>query len=730
MLKLINAKRDFKLTIMHSIRLLFCLCIIEFKIREINSAPIHLVADFPTFAFSLLAHSQIVPTIPNFSSQTSHHNHHSSSSNNHDSDDDSDELDNISPLIVTSNPNSLNQDTKTPIVVDEEANELLAEAIALKDDNDILSANNNNNNNVTNNSSQLSTNNLSASLMNLAKATTINNNRFHQHQTTPTTVRLANGQSYQFCNDSNDDTKKCNDENTICKLGACVCKSGYFSHPLTGGYCQSIRGWLNNCDSDHQCQAFNVELICDTKSHERPFCDCAEGLYFDQENHTCLPCTKNTIISSSIDKLNSTTQQLNSNTTVNSIINKESLSFRLCRPNEFNQRAKFKFRQQDSFTIDSESPYRGYSESSSPTHYTTSHYQQATGASGANLSDPLRIKTPLEVFTGAIILFTLFTVAWLFLQRMIHDCRSILRSLRNSEFAHSNCNDPNFTIGSQLTNNGAALTATTNRNGTTTANHHYFDTSAATNQAVARLFSNDSYGGHFTSIYQRDLAGVMVQHLTGNLSPSSTSHALALRPNGTTRTLLGLNGEQRDSPLYPIIANAQSRNAAAAAAAAQLILSPNHPAIAIIRAAAASNPQVFDTTQASLSSFYDPPPKYEEAIAQASPLSYTPPPPPLLSNTTNPTADDQDQIMNLDNNEQQQSNIQQSSNIIENRINITETNNNLTIESNFNPASEYETDSSEIKPDETKAADYNTNSNLTSRSNEDCVNNNQNHNNS
>lgn len=476
-------------------------------------------------------------------------------------------------------------------------------------------------------------------------------------------IRWPNAQSstVQSCDDGSSELK-CEDENAVCKLGGCVCKLGFFLHRQSGS-CQSISDLLKNCENDYQCQAFNVDMICDTKSHERPFCDCTEGLYYDQETHNCLPCLRpspitttyppatssGTSLSTTIaisknstdndDQLQATStmssgggsataeDNISSNVAPNYGSNSNTIRFptpRLCKPNDL-----IRLGGRRRYPVNSGmglSPYdrqlyeqtiRG--PSMPPVSTTTSTI--------ASSSDPFRIRTPLEVFMGAIMLFTLFTVAWFFLQRMIHDCRAILRSLRNPDFGANNsnggiggggggsgigggCTEQSFISGA-----GSLSNFTSGRPGA--VNHHYFD---PTGQAVARLFSGDglngvnAFSGLTSSIYQRDLAGVMVQHLAANLSPSSTSQALA---NGNSARALGLGNNEHDAALYPLTASAQQSRTAAAAAAAQLLLSPTHPAIAILRAAAAAqNPGVDYASANILNSMFDPPPKYEEAIAQ------------------------------------------------------------------------------------------------------------------
>lgn len=461
-------------------------------------------------------------------------------------------------------------------------------------------------------------------------------------------IRLPNGQSYHICDENTE--RKCEDENAVCELGACVCKDGFFANRQSG-LCQSIGDMLKNCENDLHCQAFNVDLVCDTKSHERPFCDCTDGLYFDQETHTCLPCHRNTwlvhttnikgpdqmlwLANMSIESLaplslnadnpaNSSQQPTLTPAPAGQTTGARSTQLRPCKPIDL-VRLSSRRRQNGlpHYTSNYEQPFRG-SSSLSAGATTTSHL--------AASSDPFRIKVPLEVFMGAIILFTLFTVAWFLLQRMIHDCRfKILRSLHNPDFTGASYPE----LQSSFASSGSSIARARS------TNHLYFD---PTSQTVARLFTatdrstgNSSAGGAaysahspFAGPYQRDLAGIMVQHLAANLSPSSTSQALAVGPNGSAAIRNLLAGQSdHEAALYPLTASAQQTRTAAAAAAAQLLLSPTHPAIAILRAAAASAAQSPGTDYTSanmLCSIFDPPPKYEEAVAQAAAaqLSVTP----------------------------------------------------------------------------------------------------------
>lgn len=458
-------------------------------------------------------------------------------------------------------------------------------------------------------------------------------------------IRLPNGQSYHICDENTE--RKCEDENAVCELGACVCKDGFFANRQSG-LCQSIGDMLKNCENDLHCQAFNVDLVCDTKSHERPFCDCTDGLYFDQETHTCLPCHRNTwlvhttnikepdqmlwLANMSIESL--APQSLNADAPARANSSQHPptpaptgqptgarpTQLRPCKPIDL-VRLSSRRRQNGlpHYTSNYEQPFRG-SSSLAAGATTTSHL--------AASSDPFRIKVPLEVFMGAIILFTLFTVAWFLLQRMIHDCRfKILRSLHNPDFTGASYPE----LQSSFASSGCGLSSSSSIARARSTNHLYFD---PTSQTVARLFTatdrsigNSSagaaYSAHspFAGPYQRDLAGIMVQHLAANLSPSSTSQALAIGPNGTTAIRNLLAGQSdHEAALYPLTASAQQTRTAAAAAAAQLLLSPSHPAIAILRAAAASAAQSPGTDYTSanmLCSIFDPPPKYEEAVAQA-----------------------------------------------------------------------------------------------------------------
>lgn len=637
----------------------------------VSCAPIKLVSDLPSFVTNLLnsnAHIREEQQLNLFNQEPAFLLASSSSHSylTNFADDDSDELENrsIQP-IKSSTTNSLIEELTANESLDtnESVNHLLPSNI--------------NETQTTTTSSSASESSTMSTLTNLGLEHFLNlmagSSRKSQF------IRMPNGISYQFCNSSVAASKldlKCNDENAFCKLGACVCKPGFFLNRQSN-LCQSISDLLKNCENDHQCQAFNVDLICETKLHERPFCDCADGLHFDQDSITCLPCHRNTLImTSNINSFqrhgveledasfgrsdgdnadsdasgaslnDSTIATTSSNKTSSSSPNNESQLFKSssssssstqikpCRPIDLSRMNSRRKQQLSSIGL---SHYGSIYDQ----NVRSSSSQTTTTTSTISSSDPFRIRTPLEVFMGAIMLFTLFTVAWFFLQRMIHDCRTIFRSLRNPEFSTS-CTDQNFMGPLRNVGNGLGGPATGGGlRAHQSANHLYFD---PTGQAVARLFSgeppyNQPFSGLTTGIYQRGLAGVMVQHLA-NLSPSSTSHALV--SNGSTRTLTPIlgNHNEHDSALYPLTASAQQSRNAAAAAAAQLLLSPTHPAIAILRAAAASAAQNSGNDYASanlLNSMFDPPPKYEEAIAQACHPSYPPhsqpppPPPPPLS---------------------------------------------------------------------------------------------------
>lgn len=218
---------------------------------------------------------------------------------------------------------------------------------------------------------------------------------------------------------------------------------------------------------------------------------------------------------------------------------------------------------------------------------------------------------------GAVMLFTAFTVAWLFLQRMIHDCRAIMRSLRGADVISRTMNvDPNF---GPMTGLGRPTYRTS------AANAHFLDPAVA--QLLTGEMSDGACNGNLAASlaasnanYQREI-GVMVQHLTANLSPSSTSHALssANSSNSAARNItphLLSTYNEHEATLYPFATGGQQSRTAT-----QLLLAPNHPALAILRAAASvaqHNSTIGDCGTAAnvLSSMLDPPPKYEEAMAQ------------------------------------------------------------------------------------------------------------------
>lgn len=457
-------------------------------------------------------------------------------------------------------------------------------------------------------------------------------------------IHMPNGQSFQFCDESAPGKLKCNDENAVCTLGACVCKPNFFQNRKLG-LCQSISDLFKNCENDHQCQAFSVDMICDNSSslHERPFCNCPSGLYFDEQTHTCVSCvikkpgdgsadcslahSTKTILSISAEGARLVTvddQEQQQDLGIKKADKHLTTKFpqiadeQLRRLQQRLQSLSFGSNPPASVNLDHLMPQRvdllPFSRLSTLPASGDSPRPSSTTSSSSSSVDPFRIKTPLEVVISAIMLFTLLTVAWFFLQRMVHDCRAILRSLRNpAEF--------NATSASgELGVNGAADLGLTF--GGRAVPHQYALDPAG--QAVARLFSADPH--HQNAMYQRDLAGVMVQHLAANLSPSSTSQALMAVANGRVPLSSTTGANEYDASLYPVTAgDRQSRNAAATAAAAQFLLSPSHPAIAILRAAAAaaqSNPASPDYRQSGanhLLTMFDPPPKYEEAIAQQVP---------------------------------------------------------------------------------------------------------------
>ena len=541
-------------------------------------------------------------------------------------------------------------------------------------------------------------------------------------------IRLPNGQSVQFC-DEQDAELKCDDENSVCKLGACVCKSGYFLNRQSS-LCQSIDNLFENCENDLQCQAFDVNLICDLKPNERRVCDCAPGLYLDSETRLCLPCHRIPFMvpmsgpvqqqqvnqSDELTTSDSSTLHeavLNMNKVTNSTASAAAaaaaasilaaaaaiaaepswssaptatmVQFQPCRPIDMAKlnaiRRKHKLMAIESDLVGvaaaaAAAQSHGWSPQQTPSA-SSSTPTANSNSNNNNSADPLRIKTPLEVFMGAIMLFTLFTVAWFFLQRMVHDCRTILRSLRNNAdmMLPTTIGDQNFVAG----NFTSASTATTNSVlGSTPVARQAGAADASLIdgdyiETMPGFLTRRSNGGlgyvvPFGSAYQRAIVDLMNRHLSGggasggssdlttSLSPSSTNHALATITNGSsmrsstiTQLASAAANAEEAAALYPLGAYHHSTNQAANAAA-QLLLSnrqlgQNHPAIAILRAAAATAPHDQAGYGGFLSSVFDPPPKYEEAIAQStgnqpsylppslsSPFPPSPPPPPPVLN--------------------------------------------------------------------------------------------------
>lgn len=601
---------------------------------------------------------------------------------------------------------------------------------------------------------------------------------------------------------------KCEDDNTICELGACVCKQGFF---LWANVCRPLRDLMLNCQDDLHCHALNVDFICNTKTlNEKPFCDCAPGNYFEPETHSCLPCIRSMIImTKSISPAQagptSTKSNINSNlvNTTNSEISldtstmkssqaeatsnhlhqsqlnlRKTSTLKSCLNNHNHHigstanaqsyldpsRANIKLPPGTSYDQQmKEDTYSNYNNisnnngskqqvvaldentagpttgsgmnsgiwfaSSNPQLHGIWSSQPTSSISGLaptqattttthsnanhhlNSSDPFKIKTPLQVFMGAIMLFTMVTVAWFLLHRMIHDCRAIFKSIRQSgaqsHGTSSQINNCNNNFGFTFDAHRLALNNSQNhRNSNSLAScsilddhgynyanatsnllprAHYFATNSPETRAVARLLANENYSRHpyvtnlASSLYQRDLAGVIVQHLAANMSPSSTSQALeALNSGGM---LTSTSGQTEAAPLangltsstatstattttiatstaaidnhtsighYPTASLGQQSpssrsSAAAAAAAAQILLAPSHPAMTILRAVAANSaaaaaaagqfshytsqgdymmPNFFGPGQhsfgpAQVACLLDPPPKYEEAIASS-----------------------------------------------------------------------------------------------------------------
>jgi hypothetical protein len=520
-------------------------------------------------------------------------------------------------------------------------------------------------------------------------------------------IYLPNGQSVQFGCDKSKGSG-CLDENAVCKLGTCVCKPGFFQ-TRTSSACQSVSDLLKNCENDLQCQAFNVDLICDNKSHERPFCDCTPGLYFDHETHTCLPCHRNTIILTAVANVNQSDEPTgatiaangsdaaewqataNSSATTNSLpppvgvatalqsgTATTSTGLKPCRPADI---SKLKFKQKLFGLLPGFSAQ--YDDSGERLQVLANGVARTTTGPGSptisahphspHTSDPFRIKTPIEVFIGAIMLFTLFTVAWFFLQRIIHDCRTIIKSIRAGPDSLSGC-DPNFT--------GAFATATTTHmpvgehplDVTAMGHHHHLSpggpNSAASSLAAARFAASLASGtdadyvetspGFFArrrsangqgfgymattlaGAYHRSLAaGLMaaasVTNSTSTTTSLSSSHqvtplATAVTNSGqssaaTRSAITRLVGDDTDDELmasiYPFIETPNSYHGGARelARTAGAGLDHHHPGLAILRVAMTAQSRLANYPAGCmpinyLNPAFEPPPKYEEAIAQ------------------------------------------------------------------------------------------------------------------
>lgn len=463
-------------------------------------------------------------------------------------------------------------------------------------------------------------------------------------------IHLPNGHSWQFC-DTKDPNSKCDDKNAVCKLDACLCRDGYV---YKDGVCTSYSDLLIDCVSDTQCQALDVNLICHTDSSLNRFCDCADGLYYDRINRACLPCFRGMMIlyrdsSGLLTVSNSKSNQTTSNNqtiTLSGQPTKVRPCFRESNPNS-TQTSGFG-RRKPPILLNPQN----FLEDTLPSPFTTTiptiHEEFLIPTSTNNLkplrvpthnhvqsSDPFKMRTPIQVFMGAIMLFTMVSVAWFLLQRMIHDCRSIFRTIRQSEYTfNSTTSSGNTGIGcSPLTDPTITGIGYNNIN------------SSNASQTVARLLGGEApllqqhVNGIPTSLFTRDLAGVIVQHLTANLSPSSTNPTLtstngqgqttaATTNSGVANEVTTQNQDDIGASVYSF--DQQARSAAAAAAAAQFLLQPTSPAIAILRAVAANSVAAAAAAQFSSAgnsgpegslnplspnNLIDPPPKYEEAIA-------------------------------------------------------------------------------------------------------------------
>lgn len=235
---------------------------------------------------------------------------------------------------------------------------------------------------------------------------------------------------------SSNSTPICLDKNARCELGACICKPGFFRPPnvsqgASSSHCLSISESLFKCQNDLQCQAFRIDLFCDTKSHDTPFCNCQGNQFYNEQSNTCVPCGfKHQTIGISANSLVREIRMRACNSTATSANIRQQQTNQTFANATLSATAtvgKLSELKPNIGTIGISSvPTMLTTISNSHAQLSNTHKHQASlGSISQSLSasqssaDPLRLRTPIEVFVNAIVLFTIFTVAWFVLKRLL-----------------------------------------------------------------------------------------------------------------------------------------------------------------------------------------------------------------------------------------------------------------------------------------------------------------------
>lgn len=602
------------------------------NVSLIHGLPIKLVSDVPSY-FASLGLSEGEPNVHDRGTNLALKSLGStdlSASLSEDDPDDPDSIDSINKTKLDQNPSS--NDTESTLVVGDSSlldNQTTISTTTTTTDISQTELQLVNINNSTNSEDRLDfiSNNLTNHLKSLMGDIFIPGEMTYG-------LRFRN--TYQNCDGTIfDRLNTCDDKNAICELGVCICRPGFVR--IGVGLCKSYSDLLENCENDRQCQAIDITLICDTKSLERSFCDCAEGLYFDQNTQTCLPCHRNVVIISKLDS-EAATQigsnisnlvQTNQTQSTNSTTKISPMTLKKLRPCSREGSNRFNFARRLPASANPIPISELFKPPTFPTVTKTSPLPAtpSTHHVHSHSSDPFKIRTPLQVVMGAIMLFTMVSVAWFLLQRMIHDCRAIFRSIRQPEYTFANASSPNPT---------SSCPAFSDPNFARNASLGHLIGASPDGRITSSEQILQQYLGAPQGLTSRDLAGVIMRHITANLSPSSTNQALSAATTGSSNRNqttgspgnVDASAHQDDisSATYPL--NQQGRNAAAAAAAAQLLMQPSYPAIAILRAVAANSVAAAAAAQLGANAnpgavdpqnvWFDPPPKYEEAVATQS----------------------------------------------------------------------------------------------------------------